>query len=68
VHETRQGKGGHSIAVYSQNHRKGYGKQPLEANRVDYVSAADYSEGKQLEYIHKTSHKEGALRIVPSQS
>lgn len=47
-------QGGHSIAVYKpKSQKKATANSLLEANRVDYVSAADYSEGKQLDIFTK---------------
>lgn len=45
-------QGGHSIAVYKPNSpRKQKASELRAAERVDYVAAADYSEGKALETI-----------------
>ncbi len=48
-------QGGHSLAVYAPEHRESYNKcnELLQANRIDFFSKADYSEGGQLDGLIK---------------
>jgi hypothetical protein len=47
--------GGRAVAVYAPGDKKGYKvcKKLLEANRADFMAAADYSEGSELNRLMK---------------
>lgn len=45
--------GGHSIAVYGDNKKKGTAYKLIKENRVNFACLADYSEGKEIHEVVK---------------
>ena len=47
-------QGGHSIAVYRPNTSSKKAQKLITDRRADFISPADYSDGKSLDLIMKT--------------